>query len=258
MMNDLLIKCKNTRKNILNAANFSREGHIGSSFSIVEILITLFEHHKNDLDLFLRNFILSKGHAVFALYAVMKEYDTLTNEDFQTIGCESSKLIGHVPQMKELGLRYGTGSLGHGLPFTVGQALSDKLRGHNNRRFVIIGDGEMNEGSVWEAINIIHKFQPINLDIIVDYNSSTERAIPSTTFKETLKSLNHFIEVDGHNLEALLDIWNSGLSFYGVRTIWANTIKGYGINEMHDNPAWHHRMPSSEQLLKFLEEIERK
>jgi transketolase len=258
MTNDLKITCKTARVNILKAASFSKEGHIGSSFSVVEILITLFEHHKQDLNGFLRNFNLSKGHAVFALYAAMKEYGILSEEMFQTIGDPGSKLIGHVPQIRELGLRYGTGSLGHGLPFAVGQALSDKLIGSNNRRFVIVGDGEMNEGSIWEAINIIQKFKPLNLDIVVDYNSSTERAIPSTNFRATFESLDHFIEVDGHYLESLLEIWRAGSAVSGVRIIWANTIKGYGISEMHNNPAWHHRIPSGELLLKFIEEIEKK
>jgi len=251
-------KCIDVRKDILKAAVASKEGHIGSSYAIVELLVALFDSNRLNLNQFIRCLTLSKGHAVFALYAAMKNYGLMSDSDFSSIGQEGSMLIGHVPQIPNLGLLYGTGSLGHGFPFAVGQAIADHLGNSSKRRYVIIGDGEMNEGSIWETLNIIHKFKPLNIDIIIDYNSSTERAIPSTSFIPTLSVFENFTEINGHDILSLKKFFEDGQKSTGIRVLWANTLKGHPISEMTNNPRWHHRVPTETELKEFLDELDDK
>lgn len=249
---------KKIRNLILDLAFSSGEGHIASSFSIVEILVALNECFKNRKKLnFKDSFILSKGHAVFALYSLYRFKNILNDKIFQQICKNNSKYIGHVPtNMVDENFIYGSGSLGHGLPFSVGYAFRRNHKSNKSKPvFVLVGDGEFNEGSCFESLMLLNKFPNISLKIIIDCNLSSERAIPIINFLKNLKNIYNLTFVDGHNLTTLFNVFQSSFDSKENQIIICNTQKGYPLKEMINNPIWHHRKLTLEHYLKFKDEI---
>jgi transketolase len=234
------------RKLILELAYNSKEGHVPSSFSVVEILISILEvqlslSKKHEF----QRIILSKGHATYAWYALLKYHRLLTEEEFRSVGSIGSKFYGHLPFVHDdPRFSYGTGSLGHGLPFALGKALGSALIGDMKPHFVIVGDGEANEGTFWESLLLINKFQTysrLNLKIMIDSNLSSERAIPIESNLKRLKTFFNilYIDVNGHDQSAITSaILESGNE---ICIINCSTVKGYPIQELSD-PSWHHKL----------------
>lgn len=243
-------------KTMVTLAHVSKEGHLGSSLSILDILHVLYKNFifnnkdKNECN----RFILSKGHASLALYAVLNEFNLLT-EDINNF-CKFNSLLGGHPCDKLPGVEASTGSLGHGLPMAIGIALGYRILNKDKRVFVLIGDGEMNEGSVWESLLLAAHHNLSNLTCIMDYNHSGDRALKLDNVHQKISSFNwNCLEIDGHDHES---IWNSLNHVDSSRPtfIIANTTKGKGISFMENNPEWHHKAPTQDQIQAIHRELE--
>ena len=252
-----MISSKSIRKKILELCKNSQEGHIASSFSIVEILIAIhFVDRKHFNSKWFENIVLSKGHAVYALYGLVSFLEGGSEILNDGVGSVGSKLIGHVPQIFEIGLSCGTGSLGHGLPFALGRAFA--LEKSSKRRIhVIVGDGEMNEGTFWESINLLQKFPLLRINIYIDANGSSDRAIPMAKGLIALRQAYGAIDVNGHDLSALCFTINDKINESGSNIIICATQKGYPISEIINDPSWHHRVPSEIECNHFISQLDR-
>lgn len=260
-------KVKELKRMILLAAHSAGEGHVASAFSILDALYVLYQAHakidpSNPKDPDRDYVILSKGHGCLALYAVLAKHGFFGSEELSTFCKFGSKLGGHPHRLKVPGVEASTGSLGHGLPIAVGIAKALKIQGRTDQKvYCIVGDGELNEGSNWEALLIAEHHQLDNLVILVDYNHSNDRAICySGPFKSNLidKLMSFGLTVssiDGHNHRAIDHALNVQSLQGTARCIVLNTLKGRGVKDMEGNPAWHHRAPTSEELNQFLEEL---
>jgi transketolase len=235
------------RKDIVLAAYKAGEGHIVSAFSILDILYVLYNGILGPDD----RFILSKGHASLALYAVL-------GLDLSDFGQYNSLLGGHPDRNKVKGVLASTGSLGHGLPQAVGVALAKKIKNAPGRVYCLIGDGECNEGSIWESCLLAAHHKLDNLCVIVDYNHSNDRSLKIRNISDSLFSFGFGGEfINGHDEHHLFYALTRpiGVEFQAPYAIVAETIKGKGCKRMENDPAWHHRVPTAEELPEILEEL---
>ena len=242
-------------------------GHIGGEFSVIDILVTLYLHAMNMSpgqlgDPERDRFILSKGHAAAALYTTLAVAGFLPAKDLATFMQPNSLLNGHPARTKIEAVEASTGPLGHGLPIAVGTAFAGKLDGSPRRTFVVVGDGELQEGSNWEALMTAGNHRLEHLCVVVDRNRLQQGAkVADTNDLEPLADkLAAFgldvVEVDGHDHAALLDVFESVPSASGRPTaVVARTHKGYPISFMQDNVAWHHKVPSADQVAQALAEL---
>ncbi len=235
---------------IVDISYKAKEGHIGSSLSILNILNVLYEKFITDKNFF----VLSKGHASLGLYVILENFNLL-EEPLENFCKFNSKLGGH-PTNKIKGVTASTGSLGHGLPISVGIAMAEKIKKSNEKVYVIIGDGETNEGTIWESALLASNHNLDNLICFVDYNHSNDRALKLNSLSSKFESFNWDVfEINGHNeleVEMAINSTNSR-----PKLIIANTIKGYGIPFMENNPEWHHKSPNEEEyhnIIKLLDE----
>ena len=246
---------KNIRANILKKTYDAQTSHIGSCFSIVEILYVMYflKLKKND------TFVLSKGHAALALYSTLFEKKILSKKIFNSYGKNNSNLMSHVSH-KVKGVEFSTGSLGHGLPYAVGKALGEKINGTKNKVYVIISDGELNEGTTWESLLFASFHKLDNLYIIVDYNKIqsldfVKNVLNIEPLNKKIKSFNCNVKtIDGHNVKNIFQSLklqkNKKPNF-----IIANTIKGKGIDFMENTITWHYKAPNKIQLEKALKQL---
>jgi transketolase len=248
--------------------HYAGAGHIGGDFSAIDILATLYGGVLNITpetvdDPERDRFILSKGHVAGALYTTLAAFGFLTVEDLATFLKPLSALNGHPNRRKVSGVEANTGPLGHGLPVAVGHALSAKLDVSLRRTYVLTGDGELQEGSNWEAMMAASQYQLDHLTVIVDRNRLQQGA----TTKETNdldplpdKALAFgfgVVEVNGHDHGELLDVLSAVPFRPGKPTmVIAHTHKGHPISFMSNNVAWHHKVPSADQLRLALDELE--
>lgn len=232
------------RKNILDVAYESQEGHVASSLSVVEILYTLYAKvlSKNDY------FILSKGHASLAYYAVLHQFGYITYDQLKTFCKTGTKLGGHPDRMKVPGIIASTGSLGHGLPMAVGIALGLCSQNYQGRVFCLVGDGEMNEGSCWESVLLATHHQLGNLCCTIDYNHSSNRAVNTTRLPSVFSSFGWLVHwVSGHSVADLEKAFLKGYSDVPV-VVFAETIKGNSVEFMKkDSHKWHHKSMTTEE-----------
>jgi len=242
---------KKIRKHIVDAAYHAKHGHIPSALSIVDILTSL-DSVIGPEDII----VLSKGHGCLAYYGYLVEKGLITIEEMRAFGKAGSKLGGHPDKNKVPGVHTSTGSLGQGLPTAVGIALARKIMHKSGTIYCIIGDGECNEGSIWEALMVAVNHNLSNLVIVVDDNDSQTRSMPSTNMLEKMHSFGLFATaVNGHNLSELSVEFSMGDS--RPRAIVARTVKGKGISELESNTfAWHHRAPNEDEYVKFILEID--
>lgn len=243
-------------------------GHIGGEFSVIDILVTLYLHAMNvspgQLDDPERDrFILSKGHAAAALYTTLAMAGFLDPAELETFMQPQSQLNGHPARTKIASVEASTGPLGHGLPIAVGTAFAGKLDSSDRRTFVVVGDGELQEGSNWEALMTAGNHRLSHLCVVVDRNRLQQGArVADTNDLEPLADkLAAFgldvVEVDGHDHGALLDVFANVPATSGKPTaVIAHTMKGHPISFMSDNVAWHHKVPSADQLTQALTELE--
>lgn len=244
---------KNLRSSILKAASRSGEGHVPSALSILDILYVIYDdfipnkyiRSTNNMG---NRFILSKGHASLALYAVLNYHGKISDEEFYSFAKYESNLGGHPDRNKVPGVESSTGSLGHGFPQAIGLAMALRIEESPGHVYVLIGDGESNEGTIWESALLASHHKLENLTCIVDNNLSSERALDMGKFSEKFSSFGwKTIEIDGHDHDEIRDALKSREIGKPIAVI-ANTVKGYGILSMESNPEWHHRSPNSIEL----------
>ncbi len=242
-------------------------GHPGGDMSAADVLATLYS---NVLKIDPANpgapdrdrFILSKGHCSAALYSVLAETGYFPVAELSEYMKPLSKFSGHPDRNKLPGVEANTGPLGHGLPIAVGAAKAAKIKGESWRVFVMTGDGELQEGSNWEAAMAASHFQLDNLTLIVDRNrlqqgDETERTITMEPLAERFRSFGWAVrEVDGHDISLLLQTFGE-LPFEKGRPncVIARTHKGRGVSFMEDRVEWHHKVPLAEELATALKEL---
>ena len=243
----LVSKAKKLRQDTFNAFVEHGEAHLGGSFSMIEMLITLYELILKQDD----KFILSKAHASFPLCLLLKEkgYDL--------------KLTTHLEIDPENGIHCTTGSLGHGLPIAVGMAMARKRLKIPGKIYVMISDGECQEGTTWESLLIGAKHHLDNLVVMVDYNkiqalTTIDEALPLDNLSEKFKAFNWACaEVnDGHSFDELLSVFQESNTEGKPRVIIAHTTKGKGIKPFENDPAWHARKVKKEELEIGKKELE--
>ncbi len=256
------------RRRDLQMVYGARLGHIGGDLSAIDILVTLYfgilhvDPHAPDAPERDR-FILSKGHGAGALYITLAHAGFFPLEELNTFMQPLSRLNGHPDRNKVPGVETNTGPLGHGLPVAVGTALASKMSNVGWRVFVLTGDGELQEGSNWEAAMSGAHFKLDNLTVIVDRNRLqqgdwTERTMHLDPLADKWRAFGWSVqEVDGHNYAQLLDTFSRTPFEPGKpNCVIANTHKGKGVSFMQDQPGWHHRVPTAEELTAALEELE--
>lgn len=244
-------------------------GHVGSAFSLIEILRVLYDDilrvdpqrpkwEARD------RFILSKGHGCLALYAILADKGFFPAEELDRFCRFDGILGGHPEASKVPGVEASTGALGHGLSIGLGQAIAARLRGRDSRIFVVMGDGEINEGSVWEAALCAGKHRLTNLTAIVDYNKL--QSYGPTSYVQNLEPLADkwrsfgfaVREVNGHDPDALRQVFSS-TPFEGNRpsALICHTVKGRGISFAEGVPAWHHKSNvSADEIAALYAELE--
>ncbi len=238
-------------KRIVEISHKAKEGHIGSSLSILDILFVLYGTVLKNKQ---NHFILSKGHASLGYFTVL-EYYGLLEESLDNYCKFDSKLGGH-PSNKLNYVESSTGSLGHGLPMAVGIAMGERIKKSDKKTYVIIGDGESNEGTIWESALLASNHKLNNLYCIMDYNRSNDRSLKLDSIIDKFKSFNwNCIEIDGHNHNEIMSAISTE-STDKPTFILANTTKGKGIKMMENNPEWHHKSPTDQQLIEIIEELE--
>lgn len=263
---ELRLKSVFLRKNLLKYIYLAGAGHTGGSLSCVDILNVLYNRVLNVDPGNLKNperdrYIQSKGHSVEALYVTLADRGFFPESDLETLCKYKSHYIGH-PTKKVRGVEQNTGALGHGLSIGVGEALAAKMDRKSHRIFSLLGDGELTEGSNWEAFLAAAHYKLDNLYVILDNNKqqitgSNQEVMNTGSVREKLEAFGWAVkEVDGHNLEALELALNRGPLEEGKPSfIIAHTIKGKGVSFMEGVVKWHHGVPSPEQYEKALFEL---
>ena len=240
------------REIIIKAAHSAKHGHIPSALSLVEIMQAYSNIEKED-DVM----VFSKGHGCLALYSLLVIQGHVPKTELFNFGRRGSRLGGHPDRNKLDKIYASTGALGHGFPIAVGAAMARKILKKDGRVFCIIGDGEANEGTIWESCMVASKNKLNNLVCIVDNNNSQTRSLPVEDLGKKFQSFGWKVwDIDGHDIEMISRaITDLNLDEKPTAVI-ANTIKGKGIKEIeNDMFAWHHRAPNDEELERFCEEI---
>jgi transketolase len=255
------------RRRDLQAVFEAGAGHIGGEMSVIDLLTCLYFHEVSvdpdaPLDPGRDRVVLSKGHTALALYIVLSERGFLPMAEISTFLAHRSRLNGHPNRVYVPGVETNTGPLGHGLPIAVGMAKAAKLDDACWRTFVITGDGEMQEGSNWEAIMAAAQFGLDNLTLIIDHNRLQQGARLADTnglapFAPKLDAFGwHVEEIDGHDHAQICRALSREVGTPGKpKCIVAHTNKGQGISFMSDNVAWHHKVPSEEQYRQAMSEL---
>jgi transketolase len=258
---------KQIRIQDLKLVHYAGAGHIGGDFSAIDILSTLYgavldisPATVNDPER--DRFILSKGHVAGALYTTLAAFGFLPVEELATFLKPLSALNGHPNRTKVAGVEANTGPLGHGLPIAVGHALSAKLDVSMRRTYVLVGDGELQEGSNWEAMMAASQYQLDRLTVIVDRNRLQQGATTKETndldpLPEKAAAFGFaVVEVNGHDHGELLDVLSAVPFRPGKPTfVIAHTHKGHPISFMSNNVAWHHRVPDDAEFAQALKEL---
>ena len=259
--------CHQFRIDVLTTLHAKQTGHPGGSLSVCEILTTLYfaqmnvdpkDPQKADRD----RLVLCKGHAAPMLYRVLAEKGFFPVEEMNTLRDFETRLQGH-PCMKDTpGVDMSTGPLGIGLSTAVGMALAAKLDNAHTRVYAVLGDGEINEGTVWEACMSASKYKVDNLCAILDWNGvqldgTAEDIMPMGDIKAKFDSFGfHCIECDGHDVEALYNAFEEAKTVKGKPTIvLAHTVKGKGVSFMEGKNTWHGKAIGDEEFAKAMEEL---
>ena len=254
------------RKTILKIIFESGAGHTGGSLSCIDILNVLYNSvmditPENFSSFDRDHFIQSKGHSVEALYTVLLDCGFYKKEELRTLNNFNSHFIGH-PTKKVLGIEHNTGALGHGLSVAVGMALGLKMDQKKHQVYALLGDGELSEGSVWEAAMTASKYELENLTAIIDRNrlqitGSTEEVNPIEPLLDKFLSFGfNVIEVKGNDIASLVEVFQKPKKEKNKpNLIIANTIKGAGISFMENQVSWHHKVPSQSEYDLAIHEL---
>ena len=266
-MSDVKTVTDRLRKEIFLAAYCGGAGHLASAFSMVEIAYTLYLGGVMKYDASAPNwngrdyFVLSKGHGSLALYAVLCEAGFFPKMELGKF-CRPNGMLGGEPHTLETpGVEASTGSLGHGLSIGIGMALALKSDNKPNHVYILVGDGECQEGSIWEAIMSAAAFSLDNLTMIIDCNhiqkmSFIKNIMGEVNLKKRIEAFGWQVKCeDGHNTKALKSAFETGWEKNKPRCVIAETIKGKSLSIMENNPAWHWRMPNKKELKIFIDEL---
>ncbi len=247
----------------------SSSAHIGGALSIADIISFLFAHKMNidltnpvneDRD----RFILSKGHACLAYYAGLSELGFISKDELKTFEKNNSNLLGHPVINRKIGIEFSNGSLGMGLSLGIGVALAAKKKKKNINVYVILGDGECNEGSVWESAMASPNFKLDNLHVIIDRNNfqqtgSSKEIMDLGDLKKKWSSFGwETVELNGHDLNELYDFFSKSENIKKPKAIIANTIKGKGFSFSENDNSWHHAILTKSLYEKAINEIKLK
>ena len=266
---ELQQKANKIRQNIIEEVYQAKSGHPGGSLSIADILTVLYFKEMN-IDPKKPNLenrdrlVLSKGHCSPALYSCLAERGYFEVEDLKTFRNINSYLQGHPDKNKVPGVDMTTGSLGQGLSCANGMAIAGKMNQQDYRVYAILGDGEIEEGQIWEAAMAANKYKLDNLCVVVDNNNlqidgTIEEVMSSYPIDEKFRSFGfEVINIDGHDIEEIIKAFEVAKNIKGKPTcIIAKTIKGKGVEFMENQAGWHGKAPNEEQYKKALEEIGR-
>jgi transketolase len=257
---------KKIRIHSVNMTHYGKSSHIASILSIVDIISVLYDSIMN-IDPKKPNkpsrdrFILSKGHAGAAIYAILAEKGFIDVKDLQKHCSNGSNLSGHISHKNIPGVEFSTGSLGHGLPVSCGIAYTAKINNLKYRVFTLLSDGECDEGSNWEAILFASQHKLNNLVAIIDYNKlqsikSTYETLNLEPFAAKWKAFGwQVIEVDGHNHNDLYRALKKNDKIKSPLCIIAHTTKGKGVSFMENNNLWHYRSPQGDEYSDAIEEL---
>lgn len=265
---ELTLLAYDLRKKVIDMIVSGKGGHIGGDMSVLNILVTLYFNEmnvspKNQDDPGRDRFVLSKGHSVEAYYAVLAQKGFFPMDEviaqFSKFG---SPYIGH-PNNKLPGIEMNSGSLGHGLGVCVGMALAGKMDGADYRVYTVMGDGELAEGSVWEAAMAGGHYKLDNLCAVVDRNrlqisGGTEEVMAQDVQEERWRAFGwHVISTDGNQIEPLIAAFEQAKGQKGRPTvIIANTTKGFGSAVMENKAAWHHKVPNEEEYAQIMKDLD--
>ncbi len=268
MVADLSQRANAYRIQVLRMVYNRKSGHIGGAFSAAEILTALF-FHQMKLDPTRPDWeerdhlIFSKGHACAMLYTVMAHRGFLPVEELMTFRGFNSRLQGHPEPQRTPGVEVPAGPLGHGIAIGAGMALAARMKAARNKTYVILGDGEINSGVIWEGAMVAAKFGLDNLTAILDYNGvqqtgTTAKVMPTEPIVDKWTSFGwHVIEIHGHNTFQVLEALDRADEVHGKPVmIVARTTKGKGVSFMENNPYWHGNPPTDAQFSDALAELE--
>lgn len=262
------VELKKLRKKIFIAGYKGGMAHLASCFSALEILYALYLREVLHID---KNnpkwrdrdrFVLSKGHAGLALYCILNEADLISDEMYQSY-LQRNSLIGGEPCVRDCEwIEATTGSLGHGLPMAVGMAMALKMNSSTARVYVLVGDGECQEGTTWEAAMNAARYALDNLVVILDSNKlqkmeSVEETIGVPRWQDKWSSFGFEVsEVDGHDVEGIVHALSQIQLCGKPHLVIAHTTKGKGVSIMEGRPNWHFKLPGKKELKAFMEELE--
>lgn len=263
---ELQLKSIQYRRTILSIIKNANAGHTGGSLSCVDILNVLYNHvmnitPSNFMSIDRDRYIHSKGHSVEALYSVLADNGFFPVEHLDTLCQYQSHYVGH-PTRKVNGVEHNTGALGHGLSVAVGLALAAKMNGFPHRVFTVLGDGELEEGSNWEASMSASQYQLDNLVVIIDRNTlqitgRTEEVTRLEPLEDKLNAFGYEVETtNGNSIPDLVQTF-SRLPFKPSKPnlILAKTVKGKGISFIEDAVEWHHHVPNDEEFKAAMDEL---
>ena len=259
--------CHQFRIDLIEVLHQRQTGHPGGSLSLCEIMTTLYFKEMNvdpanpkmaDRD----RLVLCKGHAAPILYRVLAEKGFFPVEEMKTLRCFETRLQGHPCPLETPGVDAATGPLGIGLSAALGMSMALKMDESPARVYAILGDGEINEGAVWEALMAAVKFKADNLCAVLDWNGvqldgTTEEVMPMGDIPAKFKAFGwNVIECDGHDLDAVYEAFETAKTVKGVPTIiLAHTVKGKGVSFMEGKNAWHGKAIGDEEYAKAMEEL---
>ncbi len=256
------------RRRVIEMSHRAGTPHLGSSLSCVDVLVAAYWSAlridpANPTDAGRDRFILSKGHAALALYVTLAERGFFAEEILDEYNRDGGRLAEHPGPGCVPGVEAATGSLGHGLPIGLGMALAGRINKQNYRVFVLMSDGECNEGSVWEAALLAPAQKIDNLAIVIDYNKwqATARSNETMALAPLREKWQAFgwsaTEIDGHDMSALCDVLSRVPDGSGKPiAVIANTVKGRGVSFMEDDNNWHYRIPTEEEVVKAAKELQ--
>ena len=255
-------RCRDYRKRILDISQNVSALHAGGAFSCAEILDTIYYGlmRKKNKKEFIDEFILSKGHSCILQYLILNDLGYLSDEDI-SLYCKPGGKLGCHPDYGVSGIQASTGSLGHGMALAAGIGHSYKINKLDNKLFIVISDGELQEGSTWEAMMMIANLKLDNIICILDHNGSQSFGHTREThpkfypISDKVKSFGwDCFEVDGHIQTEIINIFN-GISINKPLFIIGNTTKGKGVSFMENKPIWHYRSPTKEEYKIALNEL---
>lgn len=266
-IHELELISRQIRGTVVEMSHHAKAAHLGSSLSCVDILTAIYFHalrfesqnfNNSERD----RFILSKGHAAAAIYATLAQKGIISKELLQGYGQIGSDLEEHPPPGKLPGIEVATGSLGHGLPIGSGMALASRLQQQDYKVYVLMSDGECNEGSVWEAAAFAAANKLYNVMAFVDFNKwqatgRSQHVMALDPLREKWESFGWYVhEVDGHDMESLLEcFYHFPHASEKPVVVIAHTVKGKGVSFMEDDNNWHYRVPKAEEVIEAKKEL---